>query len=145
MFLLKVKNQNGCRLTLTPALASSLLASSGSNGEGIGRTGRSFVLMPRCCRDMCECSEFRLLATVPHRTHRYLEKERPYLVSASSLYLVIFILLCSENKIILFFLGFYSYWIKKKAIPNQNYVIKETNKISNIPRTYGVLVFEMGA
>lgn len=145
MFLLKVKNQNGCRLTLTPALASSLLASSGSNGEGIGRTGRSFVLMPRCCRDMCECSEFRLLATVPHRTHRYLEKERPYLISASSLYLVIFILLCSENKIILLFFRFLFLLNKKKAIPNQNYVIKETNKISNIPRTYGVLVFEMGA
>lgn len=48
-----------------------LLANSGSNGAGIGRTGKSFVLIPLCCRDMCECKEFRDLATVPHKTHLY--------------------------------------------------------------------------
>lgn len=58
-------------LTLTPALANRRDANSGSNLLGIGITGRSFVLMPRCCRDMCECREFRDFATVPHRTQRY--------------------------------------------------------------------------
>lgn len=45
------------------------LASSGSKRVGICNTGRSLVEMPRCCRDMCECSELRDLATVPHNTH----------------------------------------------------------------------------
>jgi hypothetical protein len=53
-------------LPLTPALASRQEAKTGSNGAGMGTTGRSLVLMPRCCRDMCECSELRDLATVPH-------------------------------------------------------------------------------
>lgn len=55
----------------TPALASRHDASTGSKGAGIGTTGKSLVLMPRCWRDMCECSELRDLATVPHSTHRY--------------------------------------------------------------------------
>lgn len=58
-------------LTLTPAFAKSLEANSGSKGLGIGSTGRSFVLIPRCCRDMCECRELRDFATVPQRTQRY--------------------------------------------------------------------------
>ena len=56
-------------ITFTPALLSSLLASSGSNGAGMGRTGRSLVLIPLCCRDMWECRLLRDLATVPHSTH----------------------------------------------------------------------------
>lgn len=55
----------------TPALANSLEASSGSKGLGIGSTGRSLVEIPRCWRDMCECSEFLDLATVPQSTQRY--------------------------------------------------------------------------
>ena len=47
-----------------------MLASSGSKGAGMGRTGRSLVLMPLCWRLMCECSELRDLATVPHNTQR---------------------------------------------------------------------------
>lgn len=54
----------------TPAFDKSFDASSGSNGLGIGNTGKSFVEIPRCCRDMCECNEFRDLATVPQRTQR---------------------------------------------------------------------------
>lgn len=50
---------------------SYLLANSGSKGAGIGNTGRSLVLIPLCCLDMCECSEFLDFATVPHNTHRY--------------------------------------------------------------------------
>ena len=57
--------------TFTPDLASSLEASSASKGAGMGTTGRSFVEMPLCCRDMCECREFLDLATVPQRTQRY--------------------------------------------------------------------------
>ena len=57
-------------LTFTPDLESSLEASSASKGAGIGTTGRSLVEMPLCCRDMCECSELRDLATVPQSTHR---------------------------------------------------------------------------
>ena len=38
----------------TPAFDKSFEASSGSKGLGIGNTGKSFVEMPRCCRDMCE-------------------------------------------------------------------------------------------
>jgi len=57
--------------TLTPAFANSRDASSASKGAGIGTTGKSFVEMPRCCRDMCECKELRDLATVPQSTHRY--------------------------------------------------------------------------
>lgn len=37
-----------CLNTLTPAFNSRLDASSGSKFEGIGCTGRSLVLMPRC-------------------------------------------------------------------------------------------------
>lgn len=59
--------------TLTPAFKSKLDASSGSKFEGIGCTGKSLVLMPRCWRDMCECNEFLDLATVPHSTHLYPE------------------------------------------------------------------------
>ena len=55
--------------TFTPALESSLLASSGSNGAGMGTTGRSLVLIPLCCLDMCEWRLFLDLATVPHNTH----------------------------------------------------------------------------
>ena len=62
--------RSSAALTLTPALARSREARSGSKGLGMGRTGRSLVLMPRCCRDMCECRELRDLATVPQRTHR---------------------------------------------------------------------------
>ena len=57
--------------TFTPDLASSLEASSASKGAGMGTTGRSFVDIPLCCRDMCECREFLDLATVPQRTQRY--------------------------------------------------------------------------
>ena len=57
--------------TFTPDFASSLEASSASKGAGMGTTGRSLVEMPRCWRDMCECSEFLDLATVPQRTQRY--------------------------------------------------------------------------
>lgn len=63
--------RNSAGLTLTPALANRRDANSGSNGLGIGRTGRSLVLIPRCWRDMCECNEFLDLATVPHSTQRY--------------------------------------------------------------------------
>ena len=66
---------NAKRKTFTPALLRSLLASSGSKGAGMGRTGRSLVLIPRCWRDMWEWSELRDLATVPHSTHRYPEPE----------------------------------------------------------------------
>lgn len=62
--------RNSAGLTLTPALANRRDASSGSNGLGIGSTGRSLVLIPRCCRDMCECKEFLDFATVPQRTQR---------------------------------------------------------------------------
>lgn len=58
-------------LPLTPALASRQEAKTGSKGAGIGTTGKSLVLIPRCWRDMCECRELRDLATVPQRTHRY--------------------------------------------------------------------------
>lgn len=54
----------------TPAFAKSFDASSGSKGLGIGKTGKSLVEIPRCWRDMWECSELRDLATVPQRTHR---------------------------------------------------------------------------
>ena len=56
-------------LTLIPAFLYSCEASSGSKGDGIGTTGRSFVLIPRCWRDICECNEFLDLATVPQSTH----------------------------------------------------------------------------
>ena len=71
--------------TLTPALLSSLEASSGSKGDGMGSTGRSWgrtqcttkiqyvltlVLIPLCWRLMWLCSELRDLATVPQRTQR---------------------------------------------------------------------------
>ena len=46
-------------------------ANSASKGAGMGSTGRSFVEIPRCWRDMCEWSELRDFATVPHKTHRY--------------------------------------------------------------------------
>lgn len=59
--------------TFTPAFKSRLDASSGSKFEGIGCTGKSLVLIPRCWRDMCECNEFLDLATVPHSTHLYPE------------------------------------------------------------------------
>ena len=62
--------RNSAGLTLTPAFARRREASSGSNGLGIGSTGRSLVLIPRCCRDMCECREFLDLATVPQSTQR---------------------------------------------------------------------------
>ena len=65
-FLRKQKNEP----PLTPALARRQEARTGSKGAGMGTTGRSLVLMPRCWRDMCECSELRDLATVPHSTHR---------------------------------------------------------------------------
>lgn len=55
----------------TPALAKSFEANSGSNGLGIGKTGKSLVEIPRCCLDMWEWSELRDLATVPHNTHLY--------------------------------------------------------------------------
>lgn len=46
-------------------------ANSASKGEGIGKTGKSLVEIPRCCLLMWECRELRLLATVPQSTHRY--------------------------------------------------------------------------
>ena len=48
-----------------------LEANSASNGEGMGKTGKSLVEMPRCWRLMCECKELRDFATVPHNTHLY--------------------------------------------------------------------------
>jgi len=38
--------------TLTPALANNFEANSASKGAGMGKTGRSFVEIPRCCRLM---------------------------------------------------------------------------------------------
>lgn len=43
-----------CYEPFTPALASRQEARTGSKGAGMGTTGRSLVLMPRCWRDMCE-------------------------------------------------------------------------------------------
>lgn len=65
------KSQLNNQFSFLGSILTHRLARSGSNGAGIGSTGKSFVLIPRCCRDMCECSEFLDFATVPHSTHLY--------------------------------------------------------------------------